>query len=54
MMRHFEMKRYPRERGKNYTLLLGATIQGNTVYTGIRTVQFMDILVQAFRFGQFS
>ena len=43
MMRHFDMKRYPRERGKKlYTTLgrrlfkggdysRGATIQGNTV-----------------------
>ena len=47
MMRHFDMKRYPRERGKNlYTTLgrrlfkggdysRGATIQGNTVFQNI-------------------
>ena len=46
MMRHFDVKRYPRDRGKNlYTTLgvaiiqgggdfsRGATIQGNTVFT---------------------
>ena len=46
MMRHFDMKRYPRERGKRFIHYFGeaiiqggrlfegggATIQGNTVY----------------------
>ena len=39
MMRHFDIKRYPRERGKNIIHYFGeaiirggASIQGNTVY----------------------
>ena len=39
MMRHFDMKRYPRERGKKFIHYFreaiiqgGATIQGNTVH----------------------
>ena len=42
MMRHFDMKRYPRERGKKCIHYFGgaiirggATIQGNTVYISI-------------------
>ena len=40
MMRHFDMKRYPRERGKRFIHYFGeaiirggATIQGNTVFS---------------------
>ena len=35
MMRHFDMKRYPGERGKkNYTLLGGAIIRGRATIQG--------------------
>ena len=35
MMRHFDMKRYPRKRGEDlYTTLGGAIIQGGRLFEG--------------------